>query len=190
MFGLLLCGDSIVPKNGANFFLFYSNKIFVQVFSSCGLLVEIIPPKLKEMKGLTFPSIDVKIIVFNAAVAKSGIRMGLKIPRHLTSYGFDSRQRHHVLLCILFGYRGEFVLYCHFLFSICSACKIHKNCFPCFFPYPPETLFMNCSMRSALALCICSVTCPYTSNVKDTVACPGLLCTVLISSPDRNAATA
>lgn len=34
------------------------------------------------------------------------------------------------------------------------------KCFPLFFPYFPETLRINCSIRSALSRRICSVTCP------------------------------
>ena len=57
--------------------------------------------------------------------------------------------------------------------------------------YAPSTIvFMNPSILLALSRRISSVTCPYTSNVNDAVACPKFPCTVLMSSPARIAATA
>lgn len=54
----------------------------------------------------------------------------------------------------------------------------------------PDTLRINCSMRSADCWRIFWETWPYTSRVKLAVAWPRLLCTVLISSPLSMAATA
>lgn len=52
------------------------------------------------------------------------------------------------------------------------------------------TALINCSILVALSLFICSVTWPYTSNVKAAVAWPKFSCTVFISSPERIEATA
>ena len=62
--------------------------------------------------------------------------------------------------------------------------------FPLFFPYGLEILLMYCSIRSALACFICSVTWPYTSRVKAAVWWPKFSWTVLMSSPLWSAATA
>ncbi len=56
--------------------------------------------------------------------------------------------------------------------------------------YRLETPLMYCSIRSALACFISSVTWPYTSSVKEAVAWPRFSCTVLRSSPARREATA
>ena len=49
---------------------------------------------------------------------------------------------------------------------------------------------INCSILAALSRFIWSVTCPYTSRVKEAVAWPKFSCTVLMSSPDLMLATA
>ena len=51
--------------------------------------------------------------------------------------------------------------------------------------YYPVIFCIYCSILSALSFFICSVTCPYTSNVKAAVWCPMFSCTVFISSPAR-----
>ena len=78
-----------------------------------------------------------------------------------------------------------------FLLLFLGRLPLHLPLSDFYTPFQPlETLLINASIRDALSCFIWSVTWPYTSRVKAAVAWPRFPWTVLISSPERIAATA
>ena len=90
---------------------------------------------------------------------------------------FNSPRLHHDKSLVPQQVQGFFCAY-FWLFSLMFSL------------YRLEMPLMYCSIRSALACFISSVTCPYTSSVKAAAWWPRLPWTVLISSPARRDATA